>query len=215
MFANSEVAPGLVDELLSLPTAKARAARLRDAGLLNANGLNELLDAADRLLGSDPGKARRLAELCAELSDRASAPAAVPRANYFQVNTYLIAGDFYAALRAAASARDDYIALGMNLEALRTNVGRMAALLELGHYDEALDAGNAVLDALDGERGIEAPNTSEEHDLLVALVHQNLGGCLEAVMDPRRGYRPLDRGTGKRRRRSAAPPRYRVASRSP
>src|SRR5688500_4736283 len=48
----------------------------------------------------------------------------------------------------AREAYEGYVACGKNLEALRTHVGRMSVLLELGLYREALDAGQVVLDAL-------------------------------------------------------------------
>jgi tetratricopeptide (TPR) repeat protein len=68
----------------------------------------------------------------------------------------------------------------MNLEALRTNVGKMAALLELGRYREALDAGQVVLDAVNGKRSeLQVTPTRQQADLLTALVEQNRGGCLE------------------------------------
>ena len=179
MSANEEVTPGLVDELLSLPMRERRAARLREAGLLDADGLDRLLDIADHLLGDDPGKARRLAELCVDLADTAAASAAVPRSNYIRAGAHNINGEFEEDLRLTGAAHDGYVALGMKLEALRTNVGKMAALLELGRYQEALDVGREVLAVLDGRGELEVAPTPEESDLLTALVHQNRGGCLE------------------------------------
>jgi CHAT domain-containing protein len=179
MSSGSEVSTELLDELLSLPTPQQQSAFLRDAGLLNAEGLDQLLDTADRLVVGDPGKARQLAELCADLADSAAAPAAVPRASYIRAGTYGINGEFDEELRLTRAAYDGYVALGKNLEALRTNIGRMAALLELGRYQEALDTGRVVLEALDGAGALEVSPTPQEYNLLVALVHHNRGGCLE------------------------------------
>ena len=58
----------LVDHLLALPTPEQRAAFLEAEGLLKPDGLDRLLDAADRL-----------AELCAYMAEPAGAPASVPR----------------------------------------------------------------------------------------------------------------------------------------
>ena len=69
---------GLVDDLLALPTLDQRLAFLHDADLLNADGLDRLLDIADRLAFNDPGKAHRLAAVCADVADLAAAPATVP-----------------------------------------------------------------------------------------------------------------------------------------
>jgi tetratricopeptide (TPR) repeat protein len=79
----------------------------------------------------------------------------------------------------AEAAHAGYIACGKNLEALRTHVGRMSVLLELGLYREALDAGQVVLDALDGRSERAITPTREQSDLLTALVHQNRGVCYE------------------------------------
>jgi tetratricopeptide (TPR) repeat protein len=179
MSLDSEASPDLVDDLLSLPTLEQQSEFLRAAGLLNAEGLNRLLDAAEELINGDPGKAHRLAKLCVSLADAATAPVAVPRANYVAVQTHFINGEFDAALRLAKRAHDDYVALGMSLEALRTNVGRMAVLLELGRYQEALDAGQIVLDALGCSSKLQVTPTQQQADLLTALVQQNRGGCLE------------------------------------
>jgi tetratricopeptide (TPR) repeat protein len=170
-----------VKELLSLPTSEQRAAFLEAEGLLNADGLDWLLDVADRLVNNDPGKARRLAELCADLSDDAGAPAAVPRADYIRAGAHGLNGELDEELRLNKAAHDGYVALGMNLEALRTDVGKMAALLELGRYQESLDTGRAVLHALDGKGALELKPTPRETDLLAAMVYQNMGGCYEYI----------------------------------
>ena len=174
-----KVDAGFVEELLALPTLEQRSAFLHTAGLLNAEGLERLLDFADRLVHSDPGKAHRLAALCADLADRAGARAAVPRASYIRTQTYLANGELDAALRMTEAAHAGYVACGKNLEALRTYVGRMSVLLELGLYREALDAGQFVLDALNGRGELGITSTRQQYDLLTALVHQNRGGCYE------------------------------------
>jgi tetratricopeptide (TPR) repeat protein len=177
--SDHEVDAGFLEELLALPTLDQRSAFLRTAGLLNAEGLEQLLDFADRLVHSDPGQAHKLAALCADLADQAAAPTAVPRASYIRTQTYLANGELGAALHMAQAAHAGYIACGKNLEALRTHVGRMSVLLELGLYREALDAGQVVLDALNGRGELAITPTREQSDLLTALVHQNRGGCYE------------------------------------
>ena len=78
--SDHKVDAGFLEELLALPTLEQRSTFLRTAGLLNAEGLERLLDSADRLIHSDPGKAQRLAALCADLADLVGAPSAAPRA---------------------------------------------------------------------------------------------------------------------------------------
>lgn len=179
MSSDNGIEPGLVDELLALPTRGQQAQFLRNRDLLDAIGLGRLLDDADRLLNDDPGKARRLAEACAGLADAADAPAAVPRADYIRAGAHNVNGEFEDDLRLTRAAHDGYLALGMDLEALRTNVGRMDALLELGRYGEALDSGQAVLHALGREGALDVEPASREGTLLTALVHQNRGLCYE------------------------------------
>ncbi|MGH3086093.1 MAG: CHAT domain-containing protein [Rubrobacteraceae bacterium] len=175
----AELGAEFADRLLALSSDEDREEFLRSKNLLDPNGLDHLLDTADALLDSDPGKAQDLAELCKTLVEAANAPVAAPRANYIRVQTAFINGEFEKALLLIESAHDGYLALGENVEALRTNVGKMAALLELGRYQEALDAGQAVLSSLNGEGYLEVNPLPEQADLLSALAHHNLGGCYE------------------------------------
>jgi len=168
-----------VDDLLALPTSEQRSAYLRSAGLLDSEGLDRLLEEAERLIRSDPGRAQRLADLCVDLADDADASSVVPRADYIRVQTHFARGEFDAALRFVESAREGYVALGEGLKALRTNIGRMALLLERGRYREALAAGRVVLDALDEASGGELDASPREAELLTATVHLNRGGCYE------------------------------------
>jgi tetratricopeptide (TPR) repeat protein len=177
--SDHRVDAGFLEELLALPTLEQRSAFLRTVGLLNGEGLERLLDFADRLIHSDPGKAQRLAALCAALADLVGAPSAAPRATYIRGQTHAANGELGAALRMAEAAHAGYMACGKHLEALRTHVGRMSVLLELGLYREALDAGEIVLDALDGRSELAITPTREQSDLFTALVHQNRGGCYE------------------------------------
>lgn len=170
---------GLVDELLALPDRERQSLHLRDSDLLNPDGLGRLLDAAERLVHQDPNKARRIVELCSDLAGLAEAPDAVPRARYIEAEICGIEGDFAAYLRFVEESYEGYEALGMNLEALRTNVGRMAALLELGRYQEALDTGQVTLDTLERQKALNMPPAQRQADLLIGLVQQNRGGCLE------------------------------------
>ena len=176
MSSDNGIEPGFVDDLLALQSRERQTAFLRDARLLNADGLKRLLDVADRLVVGDPNKAQRLAELGIEVAEIAKAPAAAPYAIYVLAGSYGMNGDLNEELRLTEIAHDGYVALGMNLEAVRTNLGKMGALLELGRYDEALDAGQSVLDALEGE-----PELSKESYTLTAVVYNNLGGGYELV----------------------------------
>lgn len=204
----SGVTPELVSELLSIPDLEGRIGLLRSAGLLNPGGMHGLLDYTERLAPGDPNRAHRLAELCAGAAERAGAPSARPRARYIQVRTLNERGEFEAALRMVREAHDGYAALGREREALRTNLGLMVTLLEQGRYEEALDAGQKILDALEETSGsglaIESAADATRcasAGRLRASVHQNRGRCLEymgrydetlaAYRSAEEGYRSL------------------------
>lgn len=174
-----KIEQSLVDEVLALGARERQSEFLRAVDLLNAEGLDRLLDFSDWSLGDDPGKARRLAELCAYLAGGAAAPAAVPRANYILSQACEIDGDFDTEFRLIKAAHDGYTALGMDLEALRTNVGLMVVHLEQGRYQQALDTGRFVLDTLEGKGDLDLKPRRAQYHSLAAPVHLNRGGCYE------------------------------------
>jgi tetratricopeptide (TPR) repeat protein len=167
-----------VEGLLTLP-APQQSTALRNANLLDADGLNALLDVAEDLMHSDPGKAHGLTELGSTAAEVCNLPATAARSAYIRLQTHFARGEFDAALRMARTAYERYMACGRRLDALRTHVGRMNVLLELGLYQEALDDGQGVLDALDAADEFGATPTHRQHEMLIGLVHQNRGGCFE------------------------------------
>ena len=178
--AGGVIFPELIEDLLARSTSTQQgAALLRAAHLLDAEGLGRLLDVAEELVHSDPGKAHRLVGLCVTGAAACDLPALEARSAYIRLQTHFARGEFDAALRMAREAYERYLAVGMTLDAVRTHVGRMSVLLELGLYQEALEAGQVVLDTLDGEGEVAVSPTTRQHDMLTALVQQNLGGCLE------------------------------------
>jgi tetratricopeptide (TPR) repeat protein len=178
--ASGVILPELVDELLARPMSTGEGeALLQEANLLDAEGLGRLLAYAEELVYSDPGKAHRLAELCATGASARGLSALTARSAYIRLQTHFARGEFDAALRMAREAYERYMAAGMALEAVRTHVGRMSVLLELGLYQEVLDAGQVVLDTLDGAGQVAVSPTRHQRDILTALVQQNLGGCFE------------------------------------
>ena len=172
----STLTPDWLNELLAQPAAAARAACLRAAGLWSAAGLGQVLDEAMRQARSDPGRARQLAGVVAEAAAPAGAPELFPRAAYLQAQTHALNGEFSQALALIQTVRAAYEALGEPLEALRTNIGRMHVLNELGQHADALQAGQEVLEALaqPGE-----PNPPAQ--LLIALTHMNRGVVFETT----------------------------------
>jgi CHAT domain-containing protein len=178
---DSEISPEILESLLALPTLEQQSAFLRSANLLHPGGLLQLLDEAAYLAGSDPGKARRLAALCAEVAASADAPAIIPRATYIRAQTHAINAEYDTALDLIASAREGYKALGQELDALRTNLGLIHVLQELGRYQEALDAGQLILENLADAGQPETAQASPERSAVAATAYQNTGRCYEQM----------------------------------
>jgi CHAT domain-containing protein/Tfp pilus assembly protein PilF len=176
MVTNSPVTAEWIDALLQLPALEQQLAFLRSAHLLHAEGLSQLLDQAMQRARSDPAQARQLAAICAEAAEEANAPVIVPRSMYLRAQTHAINGEFNPALELIQSALVGYEAIGERMEALRTNVGRIHVLNELGRHAEALDAGQIVLDALEG-----TAEPTPQAQMLLALAHQNRGVCFETT----------------------------------
>ena len=164
-----------VEYLLSQPTLEARSAFLRNADLFHTDGLMQMLEQATHIVSSDPGQARQLAELCLQLTQALEAPLIKPKATYLIAQTHAINGDFKRALNLVRLAREKFVALGQDLEALRTNVGLMNVLCELGRYQEALDAGQTALDQLAETDQFETDLAAPETQHLAALVYQSSG----------------------------------------
>jgi tetratricopeptide (TPR) repeat protein len=177
--ADGMIPAGLVERLLALSAPELGPDVLRAAGLIDAEGLDLLLDVSQGLVRSDPAKAHRVAEVCARSAEGRDLPAILARSCYIRLQTHFARGEFDAALRMAREAYEAYIDCERPLDAVRTHVGRMPVLIELGHYQEALDAGQGVLDALAGAGELRVSPTRRQHDMITALVQQNLGICYE------------------------------------
>ena len=178
---NPPINAELVDVLLAQPTAQAQSALLYEADLLCPDGLGELLGFAGAMMGSDPGKARRLAVVCELLAAEACAAGLIPGAKYLRAQTHAIDADFEMALSLIESARTGYAEHNNHYGAARTNVGRMFVLQELGRYDEALQVGESVQTYLKQTNALDAAQSADENEALAARVSQNLGLCYEVT----------------------------------
>jgi tetratricopeptide (TPR) repeat protein len=167
---NNGIDPRLAEKLLALPTLAQQLTFLQDANLAHTEGLLRLLDYAAELVRDNPGQARRLAAICADVAGQAGIGEAIPRAAYIKAQTYALAGEFGLALDLIMEARDGYLALGQELPALRTTAGLMHVLGDSGRYQEALDAGQRVLDEIGRA---EQPALAS----LAAVIQQNMGMC--------------------------------------
>ena len=171
MSLDRSVASRLAD--LDLQSA---VAELTSLGLLDAEGLDAMLDQAGALIRDDPEVGVRLAQLVRDCAILTDAPLATPRATYLMAQAKAAAGEMGVALDLIDEARDRFDRLGRRIEALRTNLGRAQVLNEIGRHAEALSSCQEILD--DPELNAAAATTSAIVELL-ASAHQNSGLCLE------------------------------------
>ncbi len=163
--------------LLAQPTAEAQADWLRQAGLWHETGLAQVLEAAAQLIANDLGQARRLLDLCVDLTPTV-APSLLPQAVYLRAQVLALNGEFEQALSEIALARAGYEATGQTAAALRTNVGLLHVLIHVGRYQEALATAAAALEAV-AQAADSLP--AETVALLTALLQQNRGICLKSM----------------------------------
>ncbi len=165
-----------LDALLELSEIQQQAAFLQTASLLHAEGLSALLDQAMQIARGDPARARQLASICAQASGQAEAPSILPRATYARAQTHAINGEFEKALELIQEARSQYETVNDPLAAVRTNLGKMHVLNELGRQEEALAAGEETL----RQAGLLAEQDSQT-GLIAALAYMNRGVCFETL----------------------------------
>ncbi|MEZ4664728.1 MAG: CHAT domain-containing tetratricopeptide repeat protein [Caldilineaceae bacterium] len=162
-----------IEELLGAPTVEAQSAFLRAADLTGEMGLTRLLDETEQLARRNPGQARQLAALCEQVAVAQHVDLVVPRALYLRAQTLAIHGEFEEALALIQSAQAKFATLSLTLDALRTEVGRMNVLIQLGRFPEALDVAAQVLQKL-----AAAGPPSPELQLLTALINDSSGTAL-------------------------------------
>jgi CHAT domain-containing protein len=130
------------------------------------------LDEAAVLMHQDPGAARALAETCIDTTD---SPVLLARADYVQAQVHAIEGGLDRALELVERAQERFRAAGADFDALRTELGRMHILNELGRHDDAISRGLSVLERLEGSPHAVGP--PERGWWLRASVHRNLSVC--------------------------------------
>lgn len=148
----------------------------RDA---TAEGLAALLEEATRLAAADPGAALALLDELDLAPGTDALPDVGPAATYLRARITLDRGDPATALRLIDAARERYLAAGLELAALRTDLGRMHALDDLGRHEDAAEIGRRLLDELSAaqQSGDEALEPEELHPLRAAA-EGNLGAAL-------------------------------------
>ena len=142
-----------IAELLLHHTEEAVLSSSGVRGDLDEAGLNGILDRAEGLLHAEPEQARRLAETCERLATGPQYAGVRARSAYQRARILAEQGNLDSALRLIEQARTHWRRAGRRVEALRTDLGRMQVLDDLGRHGDAIDVGKELIAALDAVRG--------------------------------------------------------------
>ena len=149
-------ADSLVEDVLRQQTPADRLAVLRRSAADDEAGLEALVVQVENRVHSAPVDAERLALTCVTAADARGLPRLVARATYLLARIRGEGGDLAGALRLIASARSSYLDAGDPLQAVRTDLGRMQILDDLGDHRGAIAVGDALLEALaSGPEGVD------------------------------------------------------------
>jgi CHAT domain-containing protein len=168
----------LIEQIAELSFSDIEAYVQRQADALDVATLTRLLDEATDLARSNPEKARVITAVCIkqvrQQAHTLQADHLIPRATYIQAQAHAAKGELEESLRLIQEAHDDYQRLGQTLPALRTHVGRIHVLNEMGRHDEALATAQTVLSHLEQSGDL---THNREAQLVAALAYQNKGVC--------------------------------------
>lgn len=163
----------LIEQIIELPFKEMESLTQPDVALDEA-ALTRLLDEATDLARSNPEKARVITAVCLKHAPTIQATHLIPRATYIQAQTHAAKGELEESLHLIQQAHDGYQALDQELSALRTRVGRIHVLNELGRHQEALATAQAVMAQLTQSGELEH---NREAQLVAGLACQNKGVC--------------------------------------
>lgn len=111
--------------------------------------LSATLDLVDELLHQDPARAEALARRCDESADSPDLLALRARARYQRAQLAAERGELDAALALIEEARTCWMEAGDPVAAVRTDLGRMHVLDDLGRHHEAIGVGEQLLREVD------------------------------------------------------------------
>lgn len=162
-----------VGDLLALPTDGARLQHLQDEGLADSAGLDWVLDRASELVHDNPEAASQLAQLCDAAAQQSALASPSARARYLLARVHADRGQPDRALELIEGARELWWGAGQQLQALRTDLGRMQILDDLGRHGDALAVGTGLIKALDSLA--VSPDEEELRDWTRAAALENVG----------------------------------------
>ncbi|MEL7155691.1 MAG: CHAT domain-containing protein, partial [Actinomycetota bacterium] len=152
--------------------------RLRSNDLATAATVDELLAVATGAVVADPELATLTLDLVEQLAPAVGADHALPASHYLRARSALNRGDAEEALALIERANLGWRDLGRPLDAVRTELGRMHVLDDLGRHAEAAAAARSLLDDLAVIATDEEELDAEQRDQLAwmqAAANENLG----------------------------------------
>ncbi len=138
----------VLSELLAVSGLPARAAHLRERSLTDAASLNGLLEQGEQHVHGQPEVAVAVANVCEAVGRDQGLLSVRARASYLLARVAAQRGDLETALTLIDEARRRWTESGERLAALRTDLGRMQVLDDLGRHPETGQVGHALLTAL-------------------------------------------------------------------
>ncbi len=139
----------VVADLFAAPGDMSRHNYLHQQGLDDQTGLSWLLDLAEELVHDDPTAAEELSVLCDAAAERLALDQIAARACYLRARIQTERGELDHALQLIDQARASWSRSGLPVSALRTDLGRMQILDDLGRHQEAVQVGNRLIAELD------------------------------------------------------------------
>ena len=134
-----------VSDLLVGESDAIRLDHLRSEGLYDADGLQWVIGQAQELIHDDP----RASETLCRVLDRAAAELELAdiraEVRYLQARIVTERGDLDHGLLLIGQAREEWLRAGQPTAALRTELGRMQILDDLGRHGDALDVGQQLV----------------------------------------------------------------------
>ncbi len=189
----------LVSDLLDTPDVSARLQRLAREGLDDEPGLTWLLERAAELVHAQPAAAGELCTLCDAAARTQGLSLVSAQALYLRARVLAERGELQDSLTLIEQAHDLWRDAGQHVLALRTVLGTMQILDDLGRHDDALARGEEALAGLAAlaAEGVEAdPDDAELRQWLQAAVEENIGVACGFLGDHERALEAYRRSEG-------------------
>ncbi len=135
--------------MVSGSTRSAGLEHLHQAGLDDRPGLERILERVEELVHVDPVMAGTVGDLVSHLAAGQQLADVGARADYCRARVRAERGELSEALELIAAARTRWMISDNPLQALRTDLGRMQILDDLGRHEEAASTGRRLLVLLD------------------------------------------------------------------